>query len=158
MTDPVVLVADVGKSRCRVELRRGMEVLAASEQHGFAGLGIEDGAGIAGRLLVDTAAQLPAAVPPDLAGFGAAVAGVEASTAHSVELAKLLHSHFGVPSAVLSDATAAQLGALQGAPGTVLIVGTGAVAFRFDDAGILHRADGWGPPLRGHGRGGGVGP
>ena len=36
----------------------------------------------------------------------------------------------------------------------MLIVGTGAVAFRFDDAGTLHRADGWGPLLgdRGSGR------
>ena len=33
-------------------------------------------------------------------------------------------------------------------------MGTGAVAFRFDEAGILHRADGWGPYLgdRGSGR------
>ncbi len=66
----------------------------------------------------------------------------------------MLSRRFSVPAAVLSDATAAQLGALQGAPGTTLIVGTGAVAFRFDEAGVLHRADGWGPYLgdRGSGR------
>jgi glucosamine kinase len=154
MTDHVVLVGDVGKSRCRVELRRGSEVLGASEQHGFPGLGIEDGGTLACTLLVDTAAQLPVTIPQDLAGFGAAVVGVEASTENSLELAKLLTIHYGVPSAVLSDATAAHLGALQGAPGSVLIVGTGAVAFRFDDLGYLHRSDGWGPLLgdRGSGR------
>jgi N-acetylglucosamine kinase-like BadF-type ATPase len=154
MTDPVVLVADVGKSRCRVELRLGSQLLGASEQHGFPGLGIDDGGTVACTLLVDTAAQLPVQIPPDLAGFGAAVVGVDGSHPNATELAKLLTIHYAVPSAVMSDATAAHLGALQGAPGTVLVVGTGAVAFRFDDAGFLHRADGWGPLLgdRGSGR------
>ncbi|WP_347110210.1 BadF/BadG/BcrA/BcrD ATPase family protein [Paenarthrobacter sp. S56] len=82
------------------------------------------------------------------------MAGVEASEAKSRELATMLSRHFGVPAAVLSDATAAHVGALQGAPGITLIVGTGAVAFRFDQGGVLHRADGWGPYLgdRGSGR------
>ncbi|MFH5880308.1 N-acetylglucosamine kinase [Arthrobacter sp. NA-172] len=154
-TASVVLVADVGKSRCRVELRHGDEVVASADEHGFPGLGMDNGARIAFELLVDTAAMLPGGIPASsLHGIGAAVAGVEASALNSRELAVLLSERFGVPAAVLSDATAAQLGALGGAPGTVLIVGTGAVAFRFDDAGNLHRADGWGPLLgdRGSGR------
>jgi glucosamine kinase len=151
----VTLVADVGKSRCRVELRQGDEVLCSADQHGFPGLGMDNGARFAFELLGDTAAMLPGGLPAgSLRGIGAAVAGVEASAANSRELATLLSERFKVPAAVLSDATAAQLGALNGAPGTVLIVGTGAVAFRFDDAGTLHRADGWGPMLgdRGSGR------
>ncbi|BAS13596.1 hypothetical protein AHiyo8_18990 [Arthrobacter sp. Hiyo8] len=91
---------------------------------------MDDGARLAFELLADTAAMLPRGLPAafpegSLLGIGAAVAGVEASTANSHELAVLLSERFKVPAAVLSDATAAQLGALHGAPGTVLIVGTG---------------------------------
>lgn len=152
-SEEVILVADVGKSRCRIELRQGEKVLGSADQHGFPGLGMADGARLAFGLLADTAAMLPPALLASLQGIGAAVAGVEASAANSHELAVLLSERFKVPAAVLSDATSAQLGALNGAPGTVLIVGTGAVAFRFDDAGTLHRADGWGPLLGDHGSG-----
>ncbi|MFJ5955414.1 N-acetylglucosamine kinase [Paenarthrobacter sp. NPDC092416] len=151
----VVLVADVGKSRCRVELRSGTELLGAADQHGFAGVHVDNGPTLAFDLLLETTSMLPPGLPiSTLTGIGAAVAGVEASAEKSRELATMLAQRFSVPAAVLSDATAAQLGALQGAPGTTLIVGTGAVAFRFDEAGILHRADGWGPYLgdRGSGR------
>ncbi|MFJ6538817.1 N-acetylglucosamine kinase [Paenarthrobacter sp. NPDC091711] len=151
----VVLVADVGKSRCRVELRSGHELLGAADQHGFPGVHVDNGPTLAFELLLETVSQLPPGLPVStLTGIGAAVAGVEASAEKSQELATMLSQRFSVPAAVLSDATAAQLGALQGAPGTTLIVGTGAVAFRFDEAGILHRADGWGPYLgdRGSGR------
>ncbi|WP_314326096.1 BadF/BadG/BcrA/BcrD ATPase family protein [Paenarthrobacter ilicis] len=151
----VVLVADVGKSRCRVELRSGDELLGAADQHGFPGVHVDNGPTLAFELLLETVSLLPPGLPVStITGIGAAVAGVEASAEKSQELATLLAQRFGVPAAVLSDATAAQLGALHGAAGTTLIVGTGAVAFRFDEAGILHRADGWGPYLgdRGSGR------
>ncbi|MFS2087155.1 N-acetylglucosamine kinase [Paenarthrobacter nicotinovorans] len=151
----VVLVADVGKSRCRVELRRGTELLGAADQHGFPGVHVENGPTLAFELLLETVALLPPALPLGaVTSVGAAVAGVAASETKAQKLATLLSQRFSVPAAVLSDATAAQLGALQGAPGTTLIVGTGAVAFRFDEAGVLHRADGWGPYLgdRGSGR------
>ena len=151
----VVLVADVGKSRCRVELRSGSELLGAADQHGFAGVHVDNGPTLAFELLLETLSMLPPGLPVGaVTGVGAAVAGVEASAEKSQELATMLSRRFSVPAAVLSDATAAQLGALQGAPGTTLIVGTGAVAFRFDEAGVLHRADGWGPYLgdRGSGR------
>jgi glucosamine kinase len=151
----VVLVADVGKSRCRVELRSGTELLGAADQHGFPGVHVDNGPALAFELLLETVSLLPPGLPLGaITSVGAAVAGVEASAEKSQELATMLARRFSVPAAVLSDATAAQLGALQGAPGTTLIVGTGAVAFRFDEAGVLHRADGWGPYLgdRGSGR------
>jgi len=150
----VILVADVGKSRCRVELRSGDRLLGAADQHGFPGVHIEYGPAAAFELLMETFSMLPPGLPVGrLTGIGAAVAGVEASAEKSRQLATMLSQRFGVPAAVLSDATAAQLGALQGAPGTTLIVGTGAVAFRFDEAGVLHRADGWGPYLGDQGSG-----
>ncbi|MFJ4208574.1 N-acetylglucosamine kinase [Paenarthrobacter sp. NPDC089675] len=151
----VVLVADIGKSRCRVELRAGDELLGSADQHGFPGVHVDNGPTLAFDLVLETTAMLPPGLPVStLTGIGAAVAGVEASAAKSRELAAMLAQHFSVPAAVLSDATAAHLGALQGAPGITLIVGTGAVAFRFDEGGVLHRADGWGPYLgdRGSGR------
>ncbi|WP_458107175.1 ATPase [Arthrobacter sp. R3-55] len=151
----VVLVADVGKSRCRVELRSGSELLGAADQHGFPGVHVDNGPTLAFELFLETVSLLPSGLPVgSITSVGAAVAGVEASAEKSQELATMLSQRFSVPAAVLSDATAAQLGALQGAPGTTLIVGTGAVAFRFDEAGVLHRADGWGPYLgdRGSGR------
>lgn len=58
-----------------------------------------------------------------------------------------------VPVVVVSDALAAHAGALEGGPGTVLIAGTGAVAFRLGDDGVLRRADGWGPWLGDQGSG-----
>ncbi|MFI2565461.1 N-acetylglucosamine kinase [Paenarthrobacter sp. NPDC018779] len=150
----VVLVADVGKSRCRVELRSGAALLGAADRHGFPGVHIDNGPTLAFDLLLETTAMLPPGLPVStLTGVGAAVAGVEASAEKSRELATMLSQHFSVPAAVLSDATAAHLGALQGAPGISLIVGTGAVAFRFDEGGVLHRADGWGPYLGDHGSG-----
>lgn len=169
-SEPMVLVADIGKSRCRVELRGtgstgtgsgSPPVLGSAGAQGFAGLGINGGSQAAFRLIADAAGQLDSgSLAGRLAGVGAAVAGVEASTPQSRELAGLLALHFQAPAAVLSDATAAHLGALDGGPGTILIVGTGAVAFRFErdpqqgGTGVLHRGDGWGPLLgdRGSGR------
>lgn len=113
----VILVADVGKSRCRVELRQGDRVLGSADKQGFPGLGMDDGARLAFELLVDTAAMLPRGLLASLRGIGAAVAGVEASAANSQELAVMLSERFKVPAAVLSDATAAQLGALKALPG-----------------------------------------
>ncbi|GAB3165437.1 BadF/BadG/BcrA/BcrD ATPase family protein [Myceligenerans halotolerans] len=46
--------------------------------------------------------------------------------------------------AVAGDALTAHMGALRGRAGAVLSVGTGAVAFSFDQKGRWHRADGWG--------------
>lgn len=46
--------------------------------------------------------------------------------------------------AVAGDALTAHMGALRGRAGAVLSVGTGAVAFSFDQNGRWRRADGWG--------------
>src|SRR5689334_21404799 len=107
----VVLVADVGKSRCRVELRSGSELLGAADQHGFAGVHVDNGPTLAFELLLETLSMLPPGLPVGaVTGVGAAVAGVEASAEKSQELATMLSRRFSVPAAVLSDATAAQLG------------------------------------------------
>ncbi|MGG5173916.1 N-acetylglucosamine kinase [Pseudarthrobacter sp. J1763] len=151
----MVLAADIGKSKCRLELREnhvvGAKVLGTAEAPGFAGLATEGGSRKAFELIADAATHLPV---HGAVSVGAAVAGVAADTAGGQRLATELAAHFRGDVTVLSDATAAQLGAFGSNPGTVLIVGTGAVAFRFDGAGELHRADGWGPFLgdRGSGR------
>ena len=76
----VVLVADIGKSRCRVELRSGDELLGAADQHGFPGVHVENGPTLAFDLVLETTTLLPPGLPVStLTGVGTAVAGVEAS-------------------------------------------------------------------------------
>ncbi len=59
--------------------------------------------------------------------------------------------------AVTSDAVIAHAGALDGKPGTVLVVGTGVVALAIDANGALRTADGWGPWLGDEGGGAWIG-
>jgi len=158
-----VLAADIGKSRCRVELRTGpepgAEVLASTVLEGFPGLATAGGVDAACLMITEGFASLGLAEAdgaplPRPATVGAAVAGVASDEQGSRELAYRLSGYFSVPAAVTSDATSAHLGAFGSAPGAAVIVGTGMVVFRFDDHGELHRADGWGPLLgdRGSGR------
>lgn len=158
-----VLIADIGKSRCRLELRshptEGSEVLASTLLEGFPGLATAGGVNNAFLMITDGSVHLRISETdgtplPRPSGIGAAVAGVASDEAGSRELAHRLAGHFSVPAAVISDATAAHLGAFGSSPGAAVIIGTGAVVFRFDDEGTLHRADGWGPLLgdRGSGR------
>lgn len=46
---------------------------------------------------------------------------------------------------VVSDGYAALLGAHGGAPGAIVIVGTGSIGLSLDAAGTLHQVGGWGP-------------
>ncbi|MDP5227660.1 MULTISPECIES: BadF/BadG/BcrA/BcrD ATPase family protein [Arthrobacter] len=161
--DGAVLAADIGKSRCRLELRSstkpGAAVLASILLDGFPGLATANGVESAFHMITDGSQHLRTSgedgTPlPRPTGVGAAIAGVASDEEGSRRLAHLLAGHFSVPAAVISDATAAHLGAFGSSPGSAVIIGTGAVVFRFDDNGTLHRADGWGPLLgdRGSGR------
>ncbi|MGO4454365.1 N-acetylglucosamine kinase [Arthrobacter sp. RAF14] len=158
-----VLIADIGKSSCRLELRsdpaEGSTVLASTVLEGFPGLATAEGVNNAFLMITDGSAHLRISEAdgtplPRPSAIGAAIAGVASDEAGSRELAHRLAGHFSVPAAVISDATAAHLGAFGSSPGAAVIIGTGAVVFRFDDEGTLHRADGWGPLLgdRGSGR------
>ncbi|WP_035879962.1 N-acetylglucosamine kinase, partial [Cryobacterium sp. MLB-32] len=80
-------------------------------------------------------------------------AGAEAAPDAARELVALLRRTFGVPVALLNDGLAAHVGAFAGAPGTVLIAGTGAVAFGVNATGGIRQVDGLGPWLGDEGSG-----
>lgn len=73
---------------------------------------------------------------------GAGQPGTQAELAGAIAQALALSA--SVPVQVVSDARVALAGALQGAPGVILIAGTGSIAYGLDDAGRLARAGGWG--------------
>jgi N-acetylglucosamine kinase-like BadF-type ATPase len=86
----------------------------------------------------------------DLAGvgvMGVGAAGVDSDLESAARFAALAQKRWGWPVAVASDVLAAHLGAFSGHPGTLLIAGTGTVAYRIDETGQRKRADGWGPWL-----------
>lgn len=68
-------------------------------------------------------------------------------------LARRLSDTLSIPIAVLTDVLAAHIGAFRGASGTVLVAGTGAVAYGLSEDGTLTRSDGWGPWLGDDGSG-----
>jgi N-acetylglucosamine kinase-like BadF-type ATPase len=134
-----VLAVDLGKTRCRVRIGAADAVGA-----GAPGLAERGGTDRAIDAIADAAARLPADLldSVDLVGIGAA--GASTATEPATELARRVVSRFRRPVAVTSDIMTAHVGALGGAPGVVLVAGTGAVAVGLTADGTLRRADGWG--------------
>lgn len=141
---------DLGKSRCRVVAHSSDAQLHGSGI-GAPGLAAPDGVAAA-------AAAILAAMPKDVhvARLGVGAAGALAAPAAANQLAQLLAAHFSCPVAVTSDAVTAHAGALGGAPGALLIAGTGAVGFGVNAEGI-RVVDGWGPDLGDFGSGAWIG-
>ncbi|GAB3703068.1 BadF/BadG/BcrA/BcrD ATPase family protein [Mariniluteicoccus flavus] len=145
----VVLAADVGKTRCRVAVCRvgadGSEVLAQSTVAGVPGLAT------APDTTLDHLEQALAALDPralqQATAIGVGAAGARLAPGAATRLATALGIAHGRPVIVASDVLVAHLGALGGAPGTVTIAGTGAVAYHVASDGTLTMADGWGPVL-----------
>jgi N-acetylglucosamine kinase-like BadF-type ATPase len=137
------LGVDLGKTSCRVRLVTpdGAVEAAWSGAEGFAAA---DGAAQALAAFDGALSALPEGAPHAIRRIGVGAAGVdagrEAARAFAAELARRHRAEV----AIVSDALAAHAGALGGATGTVLVAGTGAVAFHLDDAGAVTRADGWG--------------
>ncbi|KGJ72384.1 hypothetical protein GY21_15745 [Cryobacterium roopkundense] len=153
MSAPVLLAIDLGKTSCRARLTRGPLLRGQASGPGSPGLADTDGAARAHRAIVEAVAGIDPRHLVDLAGVGVGAAGAEASPLAARELVDLLRRSFGVPVALLNDALAAHVGAFAGAPGTVLIAGTGAVAFRVDSTGGIRQVDGLGPWLGDDGSG-----
>lgn len=135
---------DLGKTSCRVRLVCADGVLEA-QAHGAAGFAAGD-EGVSQALASLDAAfdRLPAAALASVRRVGIGAAGVDANRMAATTFARAVADRFAAPVTVVSDALAAHAGALGGDPGTVLIAGTGAVAFHLDGDGVLRRADGWG--------------
>jgi len=85
--------------------------------------------------------------------IGIGAAGADGDDAGIRRLAGFVRERWGWDAAITSDVVTAHLGAFAGAPGTILIAGTGAVAGRVDPDGTWTRSDGWGPWLGDEGSG-----
>lgn len=150
---PRVVAVDLGKTTCRVRVGAAGDAPTRSGA-GAPGLAEDPGADSAFAAI---AAVLGDALGPDGGGpvtaIGIGAAGAEAAPAAARLLAERVAARWSAPAAVASDVLTAHLGAFGGAPGTVLIAGTGAVAVGIDDDGERRRADGWGPWLGDEGSG-----
>jgi len=142
---PTTAAVDLGKTRCRVIVDDSARVLRSGV--GAPGLatprGVDDAVdAILPLLAYDTA--------PELLGVGAA--GAWAAPAAAQALATALAGSTRARVVVASDVVTAHAGALAGAPGVLLIAGTGAAALGADADGI-HLVDGWGPEIGDFGSG-----
>lgn len=141
---PGDLGIDLGKTSCRIRSvgagAVGEAAFAGASGFASGAVGVEQAlASVRGAL-----GAVPAEVTRSIRRIGVSAAGVDANRAEAARFATSLSALYSVPVAVVSDALAAHAGALGGRPGTVLIAGTGAVAFHIDSDGELTRADGWG--------------
>ena len=142
---------DLGKTGCRALAADG----AGAEGSGAPGLA--DPGGV--ELALDAVRRVVAEVTsgsPDALCVGAA--GAMAAPGEATTLARVLAQALpGCRVAVTSDSVIAHAGALGGAPGAVLAVGTGAVALGIDASGRRTTVDGWGPWLGDDGGGAWIG-
>ena len=134
------VAVDLGKSRCRVA---EITAVGRAEYSGYGSAGLATAGG------VDTAT---AAILPLLARVGridvlsVGAAGAWSAPEAASTLARRLGEETGARVSVTSDVVTAHAGALGGAPGTLLIAGTGAAALGVDADGV-RLVDGWGPDL-----------
>jgi glucosamine kinase len=169
---PGYLAVDLGKTHCRVRLRAVPEAapqaapqvapetaeLRGSGFPGFATAGTVERALDAIRPLVEAiqhGANEHEAIRPEpaIVAAGVGAAGVESNPGAARQAAERIRSLWGFDVVIASDVLTAHIGAFRGGPGTVLVAGTGAVAYRVDGDGATNRADGWGPWLGDEGSG-----
>lgn len=140
-----LLVADVGKTRCRVRLLDAAgEVLWASDGAGTPGLAVPG----SGEIIVHRLVELSDGRPSrKVSAISVGVAGAMAARTAADALATGLAHAFQASSLVASDIVTAHLGAFGGGPGTALVAGTGAVALSVSANGTATVIDGKGPEL-----------
>lgn len=142
------LAIDLGKTACRVRLG-GNEHQTA----GAAGLAEHGGETRAIAAVETVLAGLPSTALASVAAVGIGAAGFEANPDGAAELAGHVARRFGVQTTITSDVVTAHVGALNGEPGTVLVAGTGSVAWNITADSVVRRADGWGIWLGDYGSG-----
>jgi glucosamine kinase len=148
---PGYIAVDLGKTHCRVKLRGASTTteLRGAGFPGFAAAGNVD-------LALDAIRPLLCAILDErvnIVALGVGAAGVESNPEAAREAAQRIRSLCGFDVVIASDVLTAHIGAFGGGPGTVLVAGTGAVAYRVDGDGTVHRSDGWGPWLGDEGSG-----
>ncbi|HLR84931.1 MAG TPA: BadF/BadG/BcrA/BcrD ATPase family protein, partial [Nocardioidaceae bacterium] len=154
-----VVGVDVGRTGCRVVVR-------AHEETEYVGHGVVPRTGVNGTRVAASAlrhavrealsqAGLPADAPTDVA---IGMAGVTMLDGGPEALAqRFAYLWPGTNVAVAGDVLTAHAGALEGRPGAVLAVGTGAIALGLAADGRMHRVDGWGQWLGDDGSGAWIG-
>jgi N-acetylmuramic acid 6-phosphate etherase len=165
-----VLAVDLGKTSSRVALVVDGQVLRHVRAAGTPGLAHPGGLAAALAVTVRLARELTSSTEAGAAesgAFGAAgvleavgigSAGTRVGAAAAAQLAVGVRDTLGVRRvAVTNDAVAAHVGALGGAPGVVLIAGTGAVALAVGPSGSCSIVDGAGWWLGDEGSGAWVG-
>lgn len=168
---PAYIAVDLGKTHCRVSLRGASTTveLKGAGFPGFAAAGAVDLALDAIRPLVRALVHERGGEAcgdhengdhergdhecGDIVALGAGAAGVEAHPDAAREAARRIRALGGFDVVIASDVVTAHIGAFGGGPGTVLVAGTGAIAYRLDGDGTVQRSDGWGPWLGDEGSG-----
>lgn len=159
----LVAGADVGKTRCRVAIADSdgnrLHTVDGPGAEGLAQPGGLDDATAVVAGLVDKAMSSLQADGRRVAALAVGAAGARASAADAPDaLALRLHQRTGIAQvAVTTDAVAAHAGALAGASGVVLAVGTGAVTLGIGVDGRDCQVDGWGQWLGDEGSGAWIG-
>jgi N-acetylglucosamine kinase-like BadF-type ATPase len=159
----LVAGADVGKTRCRVAIAdlEGHR-LHTVEGPGAEGLaqpgGVDDASAVVAGLLDKAVSAAPTA-GRRVAALTVGAAGASTARADARDALVLqLHRRTGIAQiAVTSDSIVAHAGALAGASGVVLAIGTGAVALGIGDDGRDCQVDGWGQWLGDDGSGAWIG-
>lgn len=147
MLHDAVLGVDLGKTSCRVRVTAAEGVLVEIAGPGAPGLAEDSGEDLALEAIFALTRSLEPSLRARISAVGIGAAGAEAGSDATLSLAKRVSDHFCAPTAVLNDGLLAHLGAFGGGPGTVLITGTGAIAFSLDSHGLPRQVDGWGPLL-----------
>ncbi|BDB41136.1 hypothetical protein IWGMT90018_15820 [Mycobacterium kiyosense] len=144
----MILSIDLGKTACRAACA-GRRV----DGPGAPGLAFPGGVPAAEAAILNVARQF-GPIDELIVGAAGALTAPDATRALGESLLTSLRPQ---RVSVTSDAVIAHAGALDGKPGTVLIVGTGVVALAVDADGELRTTDGWGPWLGDEGGGAWIG-
>jgi len=149
---PSHIAVDLGKTNCRVRIDDG-RASAELRGAGFPGLAAAGGA----ELAIDAIAPLVSSLGQDrlsaVAELAIGAAGADSGRDAARTAALRARELWGFGVTIASDVLTAHIGAFDGEAGTVLIAGTGAVAFHVAADGAAQRSDGWGPWLGDEGSG-----
>jgi glucosamine kinase len=154
-----VLAIDLGKTTCRAALWTSEgEEPALAEGPGAPGLAATAGVDAAETAISQVYRRIvQSSQRPKVGAVCVGAAGSLAAPISCRALAGRLSALFPTGAiAVCSDAVIAHAGALDGRPGLVLTLGTGAAAVGVDSGGLV-QVDGWGPLLGDAGSGGWIG-